>query len=146
VLTVRGPLGALPPGAREAWTDLGRGRRSPRRRAHARAAGLRPLEAQVGAVARRRRIVVPDAAAPATAEGALRAEAGLTWRELEILRHLAAGETSRRIAERLVLSERTVGHHVSSILRKLGVDTRGQAASVAHRTGLEPVGYSPQSQ
>ena len=65
--------------------------------------------------------------------------AGLTRRELEILRHLAAGQTNRRIAERLVISERTAAHHVSSILSKLHVATRGEAASVAHRVGLEPV-------
>ena len=40
------------------------------------------------------------------------------------------------IAERLVVSEKTVGHHVSSILRKLGVRTRGEAGVEARRRGL----------
>jgi DNA-binding NarL/FixJ family response regulator len=40
------------------------------------------------------------------------------------------------IADRLVLSTRTVDHHVSAILRKLGVGTRGEAAAEAARLGL----------
>ena len=53
---------------------------------------------------------------------------GLTDREQEILALLAEGLSDREIADRLVLSVRTVGHHVSNILSKLGVDSRREAA------------------
>jgi DNA-binding NarL/FixJ family response regulator len=62
--------------------------------------------------------------------------AGLTARELEVLGLVAEGLRDSEIAERLVLSERTVGHHVSAILRKLRVRNRGQAAAEAVRLGL----------
>jgi DNA-binding CsgD family transcriptional regulator len=61
---------------------------------------------------------------------------GLTERELEVLRHLAAGETNKAIAADLVLSERTVDRHVSNIFAKLAVSSRTAAASYAHRHGL----------
>jgi DNA-binding CsgD family transcriptional regulator len=54
--------------------------------------------------------------------------AGLTRREQEVLDCLAGGVTNREIAATLHLSERTVAHHVSAILRKLGVSTRLAAA------------------
>ncbi len=53
--------------------------------------------------------------------------AGLTAREAEVLAHLAEGLTNAQIAERLVLSQRTVDHHVSAVLAKLGVDNRADA-------------------
>jgi DNA-binding NarL/FixJ family response regulator len=49
---------------------------------------------------------------------------------------LAEGHRNAEIAERLVVSPRTVDHHVSTILRKLAVETRGQAAAEAGRRGL----------
>jgi DNA-binding NarL/FixJ family response regulator len=62
--------------------------------------------------------------------------AGLTAREIEVLALIAEGLRNADIAERLVLSEKTVGHHVSSVLRKLDVPSRGQAAARAARDGL----------
>jgi DNA-binding CsgD family transcriptional regulator len=62
--------------------------------------------------------------------------AGLTPRESEVLDLLRSGASNADIAARLVLSERTVHHHVAAILRKLGVDSRGRAVSEAARRGL----------
>jgi DNA-binding CsgD family transcriptional regulator/tetratricopeptide (TPR) repeat protein len=61
---------------------------------------------------------------------------GLTARELEVLGLLAEGLRNAQIAERLVLSERTVDHHVSAVLRKLDACTRGEATAKAARLGL----------
>ncbi len=67
---------------------------------------------------------------------ARRNPANLTPRELEVLALLAEGLRNVDIAERLSLSEKTVDHHVSAILRKLGVRTRGQASAEALRLEL----------
>ena len=61
---------------------------------------------------------------------------GLTNRELEVLPLLAEGLRNAEIAQRLVVSQKTVDHHVSAILRKLGVSTRGQASAAARRLGV----------
>lgn len=61
---------------------------------------------------------------------------GLTPRELEVLRMVAAGQTNKRIAAELVLSERTVDRHVSNILTKLGVPSRAGATAYAYEHGL----------
>jgi DNA-binding CsgD family transcriptional regulator len=64
--------------------------------------------------------------------------AALTARELDVLRLLAEGLRNAEIAERLVVSPRTVDHHVSAILRKLGAATRGEAVAEAARIGVLP--------
>ena len=61
---------------------------------------------------------------------------GLTTRELDVLRLVAAGRRNADIAEDLVVSVRTVDHHVSSILRKLDARSRGEAVAAAAELGL----------
>jgi NarL family two-component system response regulator LiaR len=60
----------------------------------------------------------------------------LTPRELEVLHLMASGMPNRDIADRLVINERTVRTHVSSILAKLGLENRTQAVLFALRQGL----------
>ena len=86
------------------------------RRAFA-ALGARPDLARLGRLA-------------GTADAA--AAAGLSVRETEVLRRLAAGATNKAIAAELVLSVRTVDRHVSNIFVKLGVSSRTAAAAYAH--------------
>ncbi|HEX2739983.1 MAG TPA: LuxR C-terminal-related transcriptional regulator [Rubrobacter sp.] len=61
---------------------------------------------------------------------------GLTPRELQVLRLVAAGETNKAIAAGLVLSERTVDRHVSNIFAKLGVSSRTAATAYAYKHQL----------
>ena len=64
-------------------------------------------------------------------------ELGLTEREIEVLRLIAAGRTNKEIASTLYISPKTAGAHVSSILAKLGVERRAAAATLAQRLGLD---------
>ena len=57
----------------------------------------------------------------------------LSARESEVLALIEQGLSNPEIARRLYVSPRTVGHHVSSILRKLGLRSRGEAAAFAAR-------------
>jgi DNA-binding CsgD family transcriptional regulator len=75
---------------------------------------------------------LPRGPRPATRDNA----AGLTARELEVLRLLAEGHTNPVIAERFYVSPRTVDRHVSSLLSKLDAGTRGEAVAAARRLGL----------
>jgi predicted ATPase/DNA-binding CsgD family transcriptional regulator len=61
---------------------------------------------------------------------------GLTGREMEILSLVAAGHSNREIGELLFISRATVARHVANIFGKLGVDSRAQATTFAHRHGL----------
>ena len=98
------------------------------------ALGAAPLVAEIEALARRARIRLKEVAAPEeqpdTGPGAA---SRLTPREGEVLALVAAGDTNRRIAEKLFISEKTASVHVSRILAKLGVANRGQAAALARR-------------
>jgi DNA-binding CsgD family transcriptional regulator/tetratricopeptide (TPR) repeat protein len=77
---------------------------------------------------------VPRGPRPATREN----PAQLTTRELDVLALVAEGLRNSDIAERLFVSRKTVDHHVSAILRKLDVRTRGEAGAEAVRLGLAP--------
>lgn len=61
---------------------------------------------------------------------------GLTQRERDVLGLVCAGRTNRQIAAELFITPKTAGLHVSHILAKLSVTTRGEAAALAHRLGL----------
>lgn len=69
--------------------------------------------------------------------------AGLTSRQVEVLRLLADGLTNAELAERLFLSVKTVDHHVSAILGKLGAVSRRDAVRRAHDAGLLPRPSAP---
>jgi ATP/maltotriose-dependent transcriptional regulator MalT len=69
-------------------------------------------------------------------EGAPSALAGLTKRELEVLRLVAGGMSNQEIATTLVLSEHTVHRHISNVLGKLGVSSRAAAVARAAQLGL----------
>jgi DNA-binding NarL/FixJ family response regulator len=60
----------------------------------------------------------------------------LTAREIEVLEHIVAGNSNKAIANRLNISEATVKSHINSILNKLGVNDRTQAATTALQRGL----------
>jgi DNA-binding CsgD family transcriptional regulator/tetratricopeptide (TPR) repeat protein len=70
--------------------------------------------------------------------------AGLTTRELDVLRLIALGLRNSEIADQLVVSAKTIDHHVSSVLTKLGVASRGAAAREAVRLGLQDGETVPQ--
>ena len=100
--------------------------------------GAAPIADEATALARRTRLSLDepeaDAVRPA-AEDPL-ARFGLTEREREILVLLAAGRSNPQIAGALFISPKTASVHVSNILAKLGVDSRVEAAAVAHRLGV----------
>jgi DNA-binding CsgD family transcriptional regulator len=98
---------------------------------------LERLSAMPAARAVRQRLRDIGAAVPRGPRRTTRANpAGLTPRELDVLRRIAGGDRNAEIAAELVLSTRTVDHHVSAILRKLGVRSRGLAAARAAELGL----------
>jgi DNA-binding CsgD family transcriptional regulator/tetratricopeptide (TPR) repeat protein len=99
--------------------------------------GAAPMRGELEALARRARIDLTEPpAADQITPTRLADPFGLTPREREVLTLVADGRTNPQIAETLFISRRTAGIHVSNILAKLGVVTRGEAAAVAHRSGL----------
>jgi DNA-binding CsgD family transcriptional regulator/tetratricopeptide (TPR) repeat protein len=100
---------------------------------HLRGLGARPLLDELLAVARRARLAVdgtPEPAAPA--DGPL-AGYGLTDREREVLDLVAEGRSNSQIGAQLFITRKTASVHVSNILAKLGVASRGEAAALLHR-------------
>jgi DNA-binding CsgD family transcriptional regulator len=103
--------------------------------------GAEALLTEVRALARRARVELPlrqpaTAATSPAPRPARDGRAGLTARQLEVLELVAAGMTNREIAQRLFITEKTAGAHVSSILATLRVRSRVEAATAAHRMGL----------
>ncbi len=90
--------------------------------------GAAPLQLMIEAFARRCRLEIGTTQ--------LDLHPALTKREHEVLQRLSAGDTNRQIAAALFISEKTASVHVSNVIRKLGVSNRGQAAALAHRSGL----------
>ena len=115
------------------WSALALANGSPAEASEAVAALLR-LEAPASAQAVRRDRALRGLSVPRGPRGPAQSNAaGLTARELDILGFLVEGLSDAEIATRLTLSERTVGHHVSAVLRKLGVPSRSRAAAAAGR-------------
>ncbi|MFG1809765.1 AAA family ATPase [Streptomyces sp. NPDC049040] len=101
------------------------------------AAGAKPLAAEVAALAQRARLPLDGPPVEAPLDPADPADSlGLTARERDVLRLVADGRTNRQIAEELFISPKTASVHVSNILAKLTVSTRGEAAALAHRLHL----------
>ncbi|MET9901419.1 AAA family ATPase [Streptomyces sp. NPDC006446] len=101
--------------------------------------GARPLADAVALLAQRARLTLehaPERSGAASADPAV--ALGLTSRERDVLRLVAAGRSNRQIAEELFISPKTASVHVSNILAKLDVSGRGEAAALAHRLRLFP--------
>jgi DNA-binding CsgD family transcriptional regulator len=107
------------------------------REAHAIASELNalPLLAEVDAVSSRTRVSI-EAPTRLVLEESSVERLGLTPREAEVLTLVAAGRTNRQIGDELYVSDKTASVHVSNILRKLGVNSRVDAAAVAQRLGI----------
>jgi DNA-binding CsgD family transcriptional regulator/tetratricopeptide (TPR) repeat protein len=95
--------------------------------------GARPLAGEAAALARSARLALRAGQADA---GPAPHPLGLTAREFEVLRLVAAGRSNPEIAAELFISAKTASVHVSNILAKLGVSSRGEAAAAAHRLHL----------
>ncbi|MCO5997867.1 helix-turn-helix transcriptional regulator [Actinoallomurus rhizosphaericola] len=93
------------------------------------------LQEEIDALARSVRLPASDAS-EAAEETRKIDMLGLTPREAEVLRLLTDGHSNREIGARLFITEKTASVHVSRILAKLGVTSRGEAAATAHRLRL----------
>jgi DNA-binding NarL/FixJ family response regulator len=100
------------------------------------ARGRSVLEPSVAAKVVARFANLPDDGPAAPRPPAERPAVPLSARELDVLRHVAEGRSNREIAAALHLSEGTVKNHVTSVLTKLDVRDRTQAALRAHTLGL----------
>jgi DNA-binding NarL/FixJ family response regulator len=101
------------------------------------AMGAAPLLEEAHALARRARLKL-DAGEADVADGEATGDAfGLTSREREVLALVAEGLSNPQIAQALFISRKTASVHVSNIIGKLNVSSRGEAAALAHRLGLD---------
>jgi DNA-binding CsgD family transcriptional regulator/tetratricopeptide (TPR) repeat protein len=100
------------------------------------AAGQLLSDERVAALAIEVLISTPQVTSAAEPQRESSAHNVLSPREQEVLRLVAMGLTSKQIGQQLFLSHRTVDHHLTSTLNKLGVDSRAQAVAVAVRLGL----------
>ncbi|MEV8117034.1 AAA family ATPase [Streptomyces xiamenensis] len=102
--------------------------------------GAAPVVARVDQLAARTRVALEPRPVPApqrpAATSAPEDPFGLTPRERDVLALVAEGRSNRQIAERLFISPKTASVHVSNILAKLSVTSRGEAAALAHRLRL----------
>src|SRR5262249_5664840 len=96
--------------------------------------GARPLWAALTDLGRRGRLTRDDEHA---GRGPVSPLGGLTAREQEVLRLLAAGRSNREIAAELFIAPKTASVHVSNILGKLHAATRTEAAAIAHAEGID---------
>jgi DNA-binding NarL/FixJ family response regulator len=90
-----------------------------------------------------RRLIAQFARLPTPRDGPPPELAGLTAREIDVLRLLAQGQSNAEIAARLIVGDATVKTHVARILAKLGLRDRTQAIVVAYETGLVRPGEGP---
>jgi len=98
--------------------------------------GAQWLEAEISALAQRARLQLDEEPAAAGDTEAEDEPFGLTPRERQVLALIAEGATNRQIGAALFMAEKTASVHVSRILGKLGVQSRTQAAAMAHRLHL----------
>jgi DNA-binding CsgD family transcriptional regulator/tetratricopeptide (TPR) repeat protein len=97
--------------------------------------GAEPLRREIERLARHARIDLPTAVAASDTDGPPD-PIGLTEREGEVIRLVAAGQSNQQIADALFITRKTASVHVSNILGKLGVANRVEAAAMAHRLGM----------
>jgi DNA-binding CsgD family transcriptional regulator len=100
--------------------------------------GAAPLRAALADLGRRARLGPAVGSAGGSGAGAPDGLAGLTNREREVLRVLAAGRSNREIAAALFIAPKTASVHVSNIMAKLGAGSRTEAAAIALQAGLRP--------
>jgi len=94
--------------------------------------GPGPLRERIESLARRARLGLTSRPVGEQPAGI----PGLTAREAEVLRLVAAGRSNREIAAELFISAKTASVHVSNILAKLNAASRTEAAAIAHRSGI----------
>jgi DNA-binding CsgD family transcriptional regulator len=99
--------------------------------------GAAPLQAALDDLGRRARLG-PAGGSAGSRVAAPDVLAGLTSREREVLRVLAAGRSNREIAAALFIAPKTASVHVSNIMAKLGAASRTEAAAIALQAGLRP--------